>query len=140
MEINPRAAFERLFGDGGSDAQRQRQAREDKSILDSIVGEARALQTRLSAYDRTRVTGYLDHVREIERRIQRAETQHGADLRLLDKPLGIPESFKEHTALMFDLLATALQADLMRVFMFMMSRELSQRTFSEIHHVRARAG
>ena len=130
MEINPRAAFERLFGEGGSDAERQRQAREDRSILDSIVGEARALQSRLSAYDRIRVTGYLDHVREIERRIQRAETQHGTDVRLLDKPLGIPESFEEHTALMFDLLAMALQADLTRVFTFMMSRELSQRTFS----------
>src|SRR5580765_6380364 len=70
MEINPRAAFERLFGESGPDADRQRQAREDRSILDSIVGEARALQSRLSAYDRTRVTGYLDHVREIERRIQ----------------------------------------------------------------------
>jgi hypothetical protein len=132
MEINPRTVFERLFGEGGSDALRQRQAREDKSILDSIVGEARALQKRLNTYDRTRVTNYLDHVREIERRIQRAETQHGTDLTLLDKPLGIPESFEEHASLMFELLAMAFQTDLTRVFAFMMSRELSQRTFAEI--------
>jgi hypothetical protein len=132
MEINPRTVFERLFGEGGSDALRQRQAREDKSILDSIVGEARALQKRLNTYDRTRVTNYLDHVREIERRIQRAETQHGTDLTLLDKPLGIPESFEEHASLMFELLAMAFQTDQTRVFAFMMSRELSQRTFAEI--------
>src|SRR6185295_3214575 len=78
------------------------------------------------------VADYLDHVREIERRIQRAESQQRTDVRAMDKPLGIPESFEEHTALMFDLLAMAFQTDLTRVFAFMMSRELSQRTFAEI--------
>ena len=132
MEINPRTAFERLFGDGGSDAQRRRLAREDKSILDAIIGEARALQGQLGAHDRTRVNDYLDNVREIERRIQKAETQHSTGLAALDKPLGVPESFEEHTGLMYDLLAMAFQADLSRVFTFMSSRELSQRTFPEI--------
>ena len=132
MEINPRTAFERLFGDGGSDAQRRRQAREDKSILDSIIGEAHSLQGQLGAHDRTRVNDYLDNVREIERRIQKAETQHSTGLAALDKPLGVPESFEEHTGLMYDLLAMAFQADLSRVFTFMSSRELSQRTFPEI--------
>jgi hypothetical protein len=132
MEINPRSAFERLFGDGGSDEQRRQQAREDKSILDSIVGEARAIQRRLGVRDRAKVTDYLDNVREIERRIQQAEVQGSAGVTLTDKPLGIPESFEEHTALMFDLLAMAFQADLTRVFTFMMSRELSQRTFPQI--------
>ena len=132
MEINPRTAFERLFGDGGSDESRRRIAREDRSILDSIAGEARTLQGRLAAADRTRVTDYLDHVREIERRIQTSETRHATDLAVIDKPLGIPESFEDHTALMFDLLAMALQADQARVFTFMMSREGSQRTFNEI--------
>ena len=132
MEINPRTAFERLFGDGGSDAQRRRLAREDTSILDSIISEAHALQGQLGAHDRTRVNDYLDNVREIERRIQKAETQHSTGLAALDKPLGVPESFEEHTGLMYDLLAMAFQADLSRVFTFMSSRELSQRTFPEI--------
>jgi uncharacterized protein DUF1552 len=132
MEINPRSAFERLFGDGGSNDQRRRQLKEDKSILDAILGEARALQRRLGAEDRVKVANYLDNVREIERRIQQAEMQHGTELALTDKPLGIPESFEEHANLMFELLAMALQSDLSRVFTFMMSRESSQRTFSEI--------
>ena len=132
MEINPRAAFERLFGDGGSDADRRRQLQDDRSILDAIVEEARALQARLGAQDRTKVADYLDDVREIERRIQKAEAQRMSDVALMDKPLGIPETFEAHSALMYDLLALALQTDLTRVFTFMMSREASQRTFPEI--------
>src|SRR5262249_32275783 len=102
MEINPRNAFERLFGDGGSDAQRRRQAQEDRSILDAIVDEANSLSRRLGTRDRARVTDYLDNVREIERRIQQAEKQNTTDIKLFDKPLGIPDSFEEHTALMTD--------------------------------------
>jgi hypothetical protein len=132
MEINPRSAFERLFGDGGSEESRRRIAQEDRSILDSIAGEARRLQGRLGAHDRTRVSEYLDHLREIERRIQKAETQHTSEITVIDKPLGIPDSFEEHTSLMFDLLAMALQSEQTRVVTFMMSREGSQRTFSEI--------
>jgi hypothetical protein len=132
MEINPRTAFERLFGDGGSDAQRQRMAQEDSSILDSITAEAHSIEKHLGVHDRARVNDYLDTIREIERRIQHAEAQHGTDITLVDKPLGIPDSFEEHTALMFDLLALAFQADLTRVFTFMMSRESSYRTFSQI--------
>src|SRR5215813_3045683 len=130
MEINPRTAFERLFGDGGSAESRRRIAEEDRSILDSIAGEARKLQGQLGAHDRTRVADYLDHVREIERRIQKTETQHTTDLAVIDKPLGIPDSFEEHTALMFELLTMALQSEQTRVFTFMMSREGSQRTFN----------
>jgi Protein of unknown function (DUF1552) len=132
MEINPRSAFERLFGDGTSAAERKRHAREDQSILDSIAGEARALNLRLGAPDRARVGDYLDHVREIERRIQRTEREQGTTLALPDKPIGTPDSFEEHTSLMFDLLALAFQTDLTRVFTFMMSREANQRTFNEI--------
>src|SRR2546422_853890 len=120
MEINPRTAFERLFGDGGSEESRRRIAREDKSILDSIAAEARSLRGRLAAPDRTRVGDYLDHVREIERRIQRSETQHATALAVIDKPLGIPEAFEDHAALMFDLLVMAMQADQTRGFPFMM--------------------
>ena len=132
MEISPRNAFERLFGDGGSAAERRAQVLEDKSILDAIVSEARALHARLGAGDRGRLGNYLDNVREIERRIQQIEAQNSGEVTLIDKPLGTPESFADHSALMFDLLAMAFQADLTRVFTFMMSREASQRTFSEI--------
>jgi hypothetical protein len=132
MEINPRTAFERLFGDGGSEAQRRRQLEADRSILDSILSEAASLQGRLGPPDRARVGDYLENVREIERRIQTAESQRSGDINLIDKPLGIPDSFEEHTALMFDLLAMVYQADLARVFTFMMSRESSQRTFPQL--------
>jgi hypothetical protein len=132
MEISPRNAFERLFGDGGSAAERRAQVAEDKSILDAIVSEARTLHARLGQSDRARLGSYLDNVREIERRIQQIEAQNNQEVALMDKPLGTPESFADHSALMFDLLVMAFQADLTRVFTFMMSREASQRTFSEI--------
>jgi hypothetical protein len=132
MEINPRAAFERLFGDGGPDAQRRRVAEEDQSILDAITDEARHLQLQLGTHDKARLSDYLDNIREIERRIQQAESRNSKDVTLIDKPLGIPESFEEHAALMFDLLTLAYQADLTRIFTFMMSREGSYRTFGEI--------
>jgi Protein of unknown function (DUF1552) len=132
MEINPRVAFERLFGDAGSAAERRRQLQDDRSILDAIVTEARSLQSRLGSHDRAKVADYLDDVREIERRIQRTESQQRTDVDFADKPLGIPDSFEAHTALMTDLLAVAFQTDLTRVFTFMMSREGSQRTFSQI--------
>ncbi len=132
MEINPRTAFERLFGDGGTAEQRRARQLEDKSILDAIMADARGLQGRLSAGDRVRLEGYLDDVREIERRIQQVESQNSRDVTLIDKPLATPDSFEAHTGLMFDLLALAFQADLTRVFTFMMSRESSQRTFPQI--------
>ena len=131
MEINPRVAFERMFGDGGSEAERQHNLREDRSILDGVLNEMRALQARLGARDRAKVANYLDDVREIERRIQRSEAQQRADVTMI-KPLGIPDSFEEHCALMTDLIAVGLQTELTNVFTFMMSREGSQRTFSNI--------
>ena len=132
MEINPRTAFERLFGDGASDAERKRILAEDKSVLDAITAEARTLRSRLGAGDRARVSDYLDNVREIEQRIQRTEGQQRMHVELGDKPLGIPDAFADHTALMFDLVTMAFRADLTRVFTFMMSREGSQRTFANI--------
>jgi hypothetical protein len=95
------------------------------------VTEARTLQSQLGVHDRAKVNDYLEHVREIERRIQRAESAGRVDV-TFDKPLGIPDSFDAHTALMTDLLVVAFQADLSRVFTFMMSRELSQRTFPQL--------
>ena len=132
MEINPRNAFERLFGDGGSVSQRRAQLLDDRSILDDIVSEARSLRARLGAADRARLSQYLDDMREIERRIQQVESKNSEDSTIVAKPFATPESFEEHTALMFDLLLMAYQADLTRVFTFMMSREASQRTFPQI--------
>jgi len=132
MEINPRAAFERMFGRAGTNAARLSRMREDRSILDSVTQEARELQRRVGSQDRARLSDYLDHVREIERRIQRTEAQNSTRLTAIEAPLGVPESFEEHAALMFDLLAVAYQADLTRVFTFMMSREASQRTYPKL--------
>jgi hypothetical protein len=139
MEINPRAAFERLFGRAGSPADRQVRRSEDRSILDSILQEARALQTKVAAPDRVRLDNYLDNLREIERRIQKAEKRNATDVTALNAPVGIPESFEEHMGLMYDLLVVAFQSDMTRIFTFMTGREASQRTypalgFKETHH------
>jgi hypothetical protein len=131
METNPRAVFERIFGEAGTAGQRDSRMRAAGSILDSITAETRGLERGLGARDRARLSDYLENVREIERRIQRAES-HGAQSTNLDAPVGVPDSFDEHVGSMFDLLAAAYQSDVTRVFTFMMSRELSQRTYPEI--------
>lgn len=132
MEINPRVVFERMFGRPGTAAERAARLREDRSILDSVRDEAARLQRRVSSQDRARLDSYLEHVREIERRIRLAETQNGASVTAVDAPLGVPESFEEHMRLMFRLLAIAYQADLTRVFTFMTAREASQRTYPQL--------
>jgi len=131
MEINPRVAFERLFGRAGTPEDRRRRLQEDRSILDSVVEEAGTLQRAVSAQDRSRLDDYLTNVREIERRIGRVEARNSTDLSYA-APVGIPEGFEEHMSVMFDLLAIAYQADLTRVFTFMLGRELSQRTYPQI--------
>ena len=138
MEISPRVAFERMFGRAGDPTARLARMQENRSILDSIAAEARALQKRVTPADRQRLDSYLDNVREIERRIQRSEARNAADV-TLPAPIGIPQTFEEHAALMFELLAVAYEADLTRVFTFMMAREASGRTFpglgiAEAHH------
>ena len=138
METNPRVAFERMFGRAGDPAARLTRMKENRSILDSIGAEARALQRRVTPADRVRLDAYLDNVREIERRIERTEARNAADVTLA-APIGVPETFEEHAALMFELLAVAYEADLTRVFTFMMAREASGRTFpalgiAEAHH------
>jgi len=131
MEINPRLVFERLFGQAGSAASRATRARTQKSILDSITAESSDLRSTLGSRDRTRVSEYLDNLREIERRIQQAEA-HGASEVRVGAPIGVPDSFEDHVGLMYDLVAAAWQADVTRVFTFMLSRELSQRTYNNI--------
>jgi len=139
MEINPRVTFERLFGRPGTVAQRQEQRRTDISILDSIKGDVRELQAKLGNRDRNRLDAYLENVREIELRIQRAEKQSASSVKVPDAPVGIPDSFEEHVGLQFDLLALAYETDMTRVFTFMLSRDASQRVYpnlgiSEPHH------
>jgi hypothetical protein len=131
MDINPRVVFERMFGQAGSPAQRAARMRDERSMLDSVTAEARALQQGLGTRDRQRVTDYLDNLREIERRIQRAEARGATDV-TLETPIGVPDTFEEHATLMYELMAVAYQADVTRVFSFMLSRELSQRTYPNI--------
>ena len=133
MEQNPRVVFERLFGEGGTGEQRAARLAEDRSILDAVREDMTRLNQTLGAGDRSRVTQYLDAVREIERRIQQAESQSDAALpEVLERPVGIPESFDQHARLMFDLQALAFQADITRVFTFLIGREQTAQSFPEI--------
>jgi hypothetical protein len=133
MEINPRKVFERMFGQGGSPTERLARIQEDRSILDAITREASALQLQLGASDRQTMNQYLENVREIERRIQRAEKSQGdADLQLPARPAGVPFDFEEHVAMMYELMALSYQANITRVITFMVSREVSNRTYTQI--------
>lgn len=132
METNPRTVFERVFGEPGSPAQRRQRLTREQSLLDSLSEETGELERSLGQRDRVRLGDYLDNIREIERRIQRAEARGSTEVSAPDAPIGIPESFDEHVGLMFDMAAVAWQADVTRVFTFMMSRELSQRTYPQI--------
>jgi hypothetical protein len=125
MENNPQVLFEKLFGDGTNTEQRISRKQEDRSILDSITGKVARLQGGLPAGDRTRISEYLDDIREIERRIQKAEKQASSDTKVPEAPVGVPETFEEHVKLMFDLQALAFQAEITRVATMMYARDLS---------------
>ena len=133
MEINPRVVFERLFGGGGTPerASRAHAHRSQPARFRRRRSEADRRRARRPATGRDS-TSISSYVREIERRIQRAEQQAHAQPDVPNAPVGVPEAYDEHVALMFDLLALAFQADLTRVFTFMMAREVSQRTYPEI--------
>jgi hypothetical protein len=132
-EKNPRLVFERLFGNGGTTAQRVAIARENRSILDSVTEDFARLSRQLGPADRVQVDEYLQAVREVERRIQVVEML-GVDsgLPALERPRGIPERFDEHVKLMYELQWLAFQADMTRVVTFMLGRELNFRTYPEI--------
>jgi uncharacterized protein DUF1552 len=132
MEINPRVTFERMFGRAGTSAQRLARMQTDRSILDSVKNDVKELQGGLGSRDKVRLNDYLENVREIEQRIQRAEKQATTEVKVPDAPIGVPESFEEHVALQFDLLHLAYQADVTKVFTFMMSRDASQRVYPQI--------
>ena len=132
-ENNPRVVFERLFGDGGTSAQRLAQARAQRSILDSVNDELKRLLGTLGPGDRTTVTDYVDSVREVERRIQTSEKRGATEvLPTLQRPMGIPERFDEHVGLLYDMQWLAFRADITRVVTFMLGRELNFRTYPEI--------
>jgi hypothetical protein len=133
METNPRVIFQRLFGDGGSAADRLARAREDSSILDFVNAGISRLRQRLGTADRNVVSDYLDSVREIERRIQVAERQGGGEssLTLPERPIGVPETYEEHARLMFDLAALAFRADITRVFTFTLGKEQTNQAYPQ---------
>ena len=132
-ENNPRLVFERLFGNGGTTAQRVALARENRSILDSVTADFTRLARKVGPADRAQVDDYLAAVREVERRIQAVETVGvDAGLPALERPRGIPEQFGEHVKLMYELQWLAFQADMTRVVTFMLGRELNFRTYPEI--------
>jgi hypothetical protein len=134
METNPRTVFERLLGDtGGTDpAARLARIEQSRSLLDAVTDKVAALRRDLGPRDRHKLGEYLEAVRDIERRIEKAEAQVDQHLPEIAPPLGIPAAFDEHAKLMFDLQVLAYQTDLTRVVSFMISREYSGRTYPEI--------
>ncbi len=125
MENSPQVVFERLFGDGSNDAQRKARRQQSISLLDSVLNEVAGLQKELPAADRTRLSQYLEEVREIERRIQKAAQQAKSDVTLPEAPVGTPDDFEEHLKLMFDLQALAYQAEITRISTLLYSHETS---------------
>ena len=134
MEWNPRAVFERLFGDSGSTERGAREARlrQHKSILDSVTEKLASLKKDLGPQDQTKVDEYAEAVRDVERRVQKAEEQRDLDLPALEQPQGAPPIFEDHLALMFDLQLLAFQSDLTRVISFMIGKEQSARPYPQI--------
>ena len=125
MQNNPQIVFERLFGDGSTDALRRARREQSLGLLDSVMGEVNALNKKIPATDRSRVEQYLNDVREIERRVQLA-SKIATDLP--DAPIGIPQSFDEHIKLQFDLMALALKTEMTRVATFMYGRDNTNTT------------
>ncbi len=133
MIRDPRVAFDQLFGAGGSAEERAARRRTNRSVLDFIAGRIGELRRELGPVDVRRLDRYLDNVREIERRIERVETQNrsGEERALPEAPAGVPDSFVEHVQLMFDLQALAFESDMTRVFSFKLGRDSSARVFPE---------
>ena len=133
-ENNPRAVFERLFGDSGSTDPKARLARirQDKSVLDSVRDEVAHLQGALGPGDRIKLVEYLDAIRDVERRIQKAEEQSDKEVPVVEHPAGIPPTYDEHVKLMCDLQVLAYQVDLTRIVTFMLGREFSGVTYPQI--------
>ena len=132
-EAHPRIVFESLFGEGGSAAERQVALRKKASLLDAFNDDLARLKRNLGPGDRAKVNHYLETVREVERRIQKAEAATADNpLPDLDRPVGVPAAYADHARLMFDLQLLALQGDVTRVITFQLARETSNRTYPEI--------
>src|SRR5579864_1509724 len=132
QEGNPRAVFQKLFGQGDTDEERAQILAETGSILDRVQSQAQRLQASLGVKDRVVVSDYLDSVREIERRVQMAEKQSNTELIIPDAPIGTPNDITEYFKMMFDLMALAFQADITRVITLSMDREASMRTYTNL--------
>lgn len=134
MEWNPRAVFEKLFGDTGTTDSKARQARlrQHKSILDSVTQKLNSLKLELGSADYAKVDEYTEAIRDVERRIQRAEEQSARDVPAMAQPQGAPPVFEDHLALMLDLQLLAFQSDLTRVISFMLGKEQSARPYPQI--------
>jgi hypothetical protein len=132
-EAHPRIVFESLFGEGGTPEERQTALRKRASLLDSIIDDMRRLKRGLGVNDRSRVSDYLDSIREVERRIQKAETdKKDKPMPDLDRPMGVPAAYADHARLMFDLQLLAYQGDITRITTFQIARETSNRSYPEI--------
>ena len=133
-ENNPRVVFERLFGSSDSSDARLRASRlrQDRSILDSVTARVRQLQQKLGPADRTKVNDYLESLRDVERRIQKAEEQTATEGPGVDRPAGVPDGFQPHVQLLYDLQLLAYQSDLTRVITFMYGREQTGRPYPQI--------
>ena len=129
MQNDPQVVFERLFGDGSTDAERRARRQQSISLLDSVLEEAELLRRKLPSSDRTRVDRYLADVREIERRIETAARQASTDVQLPDAPVGVPKDVEDHIKLMLDLQVLAWQADITRVTTLLMAKELSNAVY-----------
>lgn len=130
-ETNPRFVFERMFGSGDTAEERAVRVEEDRSILDGLTQEISALASKLGGHDRNKLGEYLESIRDVEQRISRAESTN-ADFEVPERPVGVPETFREYAELMFDLQVLAFQADVTRVTSFMMARENINRSYNEI--------
>ena len=132
-EAHPRLVFENLFGEGGSPEERRAALRERASLLDSIAEDMNRIKRELGTSDQARVSDYLDSIREVERRIQKAEVDSKDNpLPDLDRPMGVPAAYADHARLMFDLQLLAYQGDITRIITFQIARETSNRTYPEI--------
>ena len=133
MVRDPRAAFEQMFGAGGTPEQRSARRRADRSILDWVLEEMAGLRQEIGPADRHRLDRYVDSIREIEQRIQRIEARNtsGERRELPEAPAGVPDSFEEHVKIMFDLQVLAFSSDITRVFSFKLGRDASGRVYPD---------
>src|SRR5262249_45770241 len=134
VENDPRVVFERLFGDSGTTdpAARRKRMLEQRSVLDAVTDQIGRLRRGLDERDKAKIGQYLEAIRDVERRIQKAEAQSAKELPHVDQPAGVPSTFEDYAKVMLDLQVLAYQSDLTRVVTFMIGRELSGRPYPEI--------